>query len=1298
MPAYAELQITSNFSFLRGASHADEFAIAAGALGLKAIAITDRNSLAGVVRAHVAAKDAGIQLVVGARLDLIQDATPTAVVPIKKQQLNSRTLRQLGGQDAALNRDTADPNLDIDSESSNYTITDPRDPTAGMSLLAYPLDRSGYADLCRLLTLGRRRAPKGECYIDLNDVRAHSDNMIFVVLPPAILTDDFVVELETLGRRWQGRCYLAAHQHLNGYDKLRLEQLAHLAEQCGTPLLATNDAHMHCRSRKPLQDILTCIRQGCTIDEAGYYLFPNAERCLKSAGDMAVLFEDYPDALRRSLEISKRCQFSLDELKYEYPEELGGESGDTHAELERLAWEGAKNRFGTSSVEALPEKIRQQIDHELALVRQLNYAPYFLTVYDIVRFARSRGILCQGRGSAANSTVCYCLGITSVDPARIDLLFERFISEDRDEPPDIDVDFEHERREEVMQYIYEKYGRHRAGLTATVICYRTRGAIRDVGKALGLSEDVIAAVSANLSGWNGNGMEDERVAELGLDIDAPRLRQAIDFSNALRGFPRHLSQHVGGFVLTNGPLHELVPISNASMVDRTVVEWDKDDLEALGILKVDVLALGMLSCMRRCFDLIDQHYGQRLELATLPPEDPQVYDMLCRADSIGVFQVESRAQMAMLPRLKPRTFYDLVVEVAIVRPGPIQGNMVHPYLRRRSGEEKIEYPSEELREVLGKTMGVPLFQEQAMKIAIVAAGFTPGEADQLRRAMATFKKSGQIGQFGARMREGMIARGYDPEFAERCFKQIEGFGTYGFPESHAASFALLVYTSSWMKCHYPEVFCCALLNSQPMGFYAPAQLIRDARDHGVEVLPVDVNLSDWDNTLEYASGRVVNPAPRFASTYKPRGMAVRLGLRQIKGLSEQDAARILTQRGNGYPDLLSLWRRSGVKTQALEAIARADGYGSLDLARREAFWAIKALPDEPLPLFAAIGHEEWQTVDGGKDSLPTMNLGEQVADDYRAMRLSLKAHPMSLVREALDAEAMMPGTNVRVQQRQQTAADLWHSQDGEWIRTTGVVLVRQRPGSASGVIFISLEDETGVTNIVVWPSVFEQFRREILSSSLIQVDGRVQKVGRGEHQVVHVVANHLVDRTALLVDMQSGDNDMTTGDEQTKDMVLGGLPFDTALAHADEVTRPIADDRASASLTARDEAPHRVLPSSSPSVKEQITAADGSTMCLPRQGGQRHPRDVQIRFPIRHATGMTTVGRQALAARQDPAMAAIAPGAQSKPPSDIEKKRDQASRKAPQQKREASYLQRHPNIGRPESWKGPKGNRGKMFG
>jgi len=894
---------------------------------------------------------------------------------------------------------------------------------------------------------------------------------------------------------------------------------------------------------------------------------------------MALLFADHPDALARTVEIAGRCGFSLDELAYEYPDELT-QAGRTPAEeLRHLAYEGAHRRYG----ETVPETVVHNIEHELALIGELSYEAYFLTVYDIVRFARSRGILCQGRGSAANSAVCFCLGITAVDPARMDLLFERFISAARDEPPDIDVDFEHERREEVIQYIYSKYGRDRAGLAATVICYRTRGAVRDVGKALGLSEDAIAAISSNISGWNesragprpksaanpgdggkdsgdsksrnGKGWSDrqtlahERLGEIGLDVASPRLAMALDLIEQIRGFPRHLSQHVGGFVLTRGPLSDYVPIENAAMQDRTVIEWDKDDLEALGLMKVDVLALGMLSCMRRCFELLEQHYGERHSLASIPAEDPAVYEMLSRGDSLGVFQVESRAQMNMLPRLRPRTFYDLVVEVAIVRPGPIQGDMVHPYLRRRNGEEPVEFPSAELEGVLGKTLGVPLFQEQAMKIAIVAAGFTPSEADQLRRAMATFKKGGMLHRFGDKLREGMAARGYDPAFAERCFKQIEGFGSYGFPESHAASFALLVYTSSWMKKHYPEVFACALLNAQPMGFYAPAQIIRDAQEHGVEVLPPDVNASDWDNSLAFPSDRPAGisggggslggvPSSTRWPDVQPRPYAIRLGLRQVKGLSEDKARRIVAARDNGYPDMLSLWRRSGAPVAALETLARGDGFASMGLARREAFWAIKALPDEPLPLFAAAAAEEWGDVAQGAEALPAMSVGEEVADDYRALRLSLKAHPMALVRDRLSAAGRVP------------AQALWDLPDGALVRLAGIVLVRQRPGSARGVIFITLEDETGVANLVIWSDRFEQYRRAVLSASLLEVWGRVQKVGEGEHQVIHITAQQLFDRSALLAQMQVAEGEMAMLDS----------PVEPPLARADEVVRPLPAD------------------------------------------------------------------------------------------------------------------------------------------
>ena len=792
MSLYAELEVTTNFSFLRSASHPAEMAKTAAALGLAAVAVADRNTLAGVVRAHQAAKQAGIKLVVGARLDL-RDAP---------------------------------------------------------SLLCFPTDRAAYGRLSKLITLGRRRAAKGDCEIYLEDVFAHSGGQLFISLPPREMEREpdpaYIAHLHRL-REVLGRdVWIAARCRYHGDDTARLWSLTQLAVEVNIPLVATNDIRMHVPDRKALMDVLTCIREHCSVDQAGFRLMANAERHFKPPVEMARLFRRHPEAVMQTMVIAERCTFSLDELRYEYPDDEAPPGTTPQAELARLSREGAKNRYP----DGVPEKVSAQIDYELKLINELNYAPYFLTVHDIVRFARSQGILCQGRGSAANSAVCYCLGITAINPAEIDLLFERFVSAERNEPPDIDVDFEHERREEVIQYIYTKYGRERAGLAATVIHYRTRMAVREVGKALGLTEDTIATLVATVWGWRSDGLEQKHIREAGLDPNDPRMSLAIRLAAELTGFPRHLSQHVGGFVITRGPLSELVPIANAAMQDRTTIEWDKDDLDALGILKIDVLALGMLTCIRKGFDMLERHYGRKVDLATVPTGDPAVYDMLCEADSVGVFQVESRAQMTMLPRLKPRIFYDLVIEVAIVRPGPIQGDMVHPYLRRRNGEEPVDFPSEELREVLAKTHGVPLFQEQAMKIAIVAAGFTPSEADQLRRAMATFRHTGTIHTFEQKLIEGMVAKGYERDFAERCFRQIEGFGDYGFPESHAASFALLVYVSAWLKCHYPDVFAAAILNSQPMGFYAPAQLVRDARQHDVEVRPVDVNHSDWDNTLE----------------------------------------------------------------------------------------------------------------------------------------------------------------------------------------------------------------------------------------------------------------------------------------------------------------------------------------------------------------------------------------------------------------------------------------------------------------
>ncbi len=1096
-PRYAELQVTSNFSFLRGASHPDELVLTAAALGHQAIAITDRNSFAGIVRAHHAAKEVGIRLVVGCRLDL-------------------------------------------------------RD---GTSLLAYPTDRASYSRLTRLLTLGKRRASKGECHLDYADVVAHDEGQIVVILSPEIAARVAV--------DFRSRAYLAVHHLHRGDDMRRLARLAALGEAAGLPLVAVNDVFYHQPERRPLQDVLTCIREGCTITEAGYRLAANAERHLKLPEEMARLFRGYEDAVARSLEIVERCRFSLDELRYEYPEEPVPEGMTPQQRLAELAWQGAAKRFhssvspaeagvqghrsdpgpldscfrGNDERSGVPNNVRKLIEHELQLIERLDYARYFLTVHDLVRFARQRGILCQGRGSAANSVVCYCLGITAVDPARIDVLFERFISAARNEPPDIDVDFEHERREEVIQYIYEKYGRDRAGLAATVICYRSRSAIREVGKALGLSVDVVAALAGIVWGWSNDPIGDQRVREAGLDPTDRTLRLALDLAAQLVGFPRHLSQHVGGFVITRGPLSELVPIENATMEDRTVIEWDKDDLDQLGILKIDVLALGMLTCIRKAFALIEKHYGRRFELATIPAEDPAVYEMLSRANSLGVFQVESRAQMTMLPRLKPREFYDLVIEVAIVRPGPIQGDMVHPYLRRRSGREEVSYPSEELRQVLGKTLGVPLFQEQAMKISIVGAGFAPEEADRLRRAMATFKRNGDIHLFRDKFVAGMVGNGYDRDFATRCFSQIEGFGTYGFPESHAASFALLVYVSAWIKCFYPEVFACALLNSQPMGFYAPAQIVRDAREHGVEVRPVDVNHSLWDCTLEQLAvapakagvqGRCTDPGSldsRFRGNDDYRYWALRLGLRQIKGFAEADADRLVAAREDGYPDPRALWRRSGLGRGALERLAEADAFRSTGLDRRRALWALKALGEPPLPLFAAEtlthpalwagsplsrnageGAERSEAGEGAACEaramalLPEMPLGEHVVEDYASLSLTLKRHPLAFLRAELVCEGLV------------TAAELAHLPVDRRLSIAGIVLIRQRPGSANGVVFITIEDETGIANLIVWPQILEHFRRAALGATLLRCTGKLQR----EESVIHVVADRLEDMTPRL--------------------------------------------------------------------------------------------------------------------------------------------------------------------------------------
>jgi len=1059
--AFTDLAVTTNFSFLRAASYPEELVTAAAALGLSGLGVADRNSLAGVVRAHLTAKDLGVPLCVGARIV-------------------------------------------------------PRD---GPEVVVHPKDRAAYGRLCRLLTLGRRRAEKGDCALYVSDLPAHADGQIAIVMPPDDVppADGFTTQLADYRAIFGEACYLGAAPRLDGADARRLAALADLADRCETPMVAVSDALMHTAERKPLLDVLTCIRTGRTIDDAGRALHPNAERRLRAPEDMARLFAGYPEAVARAERIRAAITFSLDELHYEYPEESTGRSRPPQAELEHLTWQGARARYPGG----VPEAVADTVARELALIRELGYAPYFLTVNDLVRFARARGILCQGRGSAANSAVCYCLGITAVDPAKLDLLFERFVSAERGEPPDIDVDFEHERREEVIQYVYAKYGRDRAGLAATVIRYRRRGAIRDVGKAMGLSQDTIAALAGGVWGRDQQGGNARWLAEIGLDPSDPRLAKTLALIDEIAGFPRHLSQHVGGFVMTRGPLSEVVPIENAAMEGRTVIEWDKDDLEALGMLKVDVLALGMLTCIRKGFDLIAAHHGVRYELATVPFGDAGVYDMLCRADSVGVFQVESRAQMNMLPRLKPRDFYDLVIEVAIVRPGPIQGDMVHPYLRRRGGEEKVDYPSGELERVLGKTLGVPLFQEQAMRIAVVAAGFTPSEADELRRAMATFKQRGDVGEFKDRLVEGMTNNGYDRDFAERCYKQIEGFGTYGFPESHAASFALLVYVSAWMKRRYPAAFACALLNSQPMGFYAPAQIVRDATRHGVTVRPVDVNRSDWDNTLEPAD-------PDAASD----PMALRLGFRQVAGMGEAEGRRVSAARGNGYADPLALWRRAGVSPRSLAALARADAFTSMGLDRRRALWAVKGLPEaEPLPLFAAAGAEDLGEEPAAE--LPDIAETEQVVDDYASLRLTLRRHPLSFLRARYDAEGYA------------RAEDLWDLSDPERLdddapapraKVAGLVLVRQRPGSAKGVIFATLEDETGVTNIVLWPKVFETYRAAFLGSSLLGVAGRIQRDG----MVLHLVAERIENHDARLAELEAP-------------------AFHNPLARADEVKSPGPD-------------------------------------------------------------------------------------------------------------------------------------------
>ena len=982
----------------------------------------------------------------------------------------------------------------------------------GPSLLCLPTTRHGYGRLSRLITTGRRRAPKGECHLTRADVTeaADANGHLFIAVPPITPDAHFADDLAWYRDHLPAPLHLAATHYHRGDDDRRLAHLTALAATHNIPLVATGDIHQHDPSRRRLHDTLTCIREHRTIDNAGWRLEANAERHLKSPARLAHLFRDHPDALANTIRVADQCRFSLGELRYEYPDEVAEDGRTPRETLAALTWAGAAERYP----DGIPPKVRATIEHELALIAQLEYEPYFLTVEDIVRKARELGILCQGRGSAANSAVCYCLGVTSVDPAQIDLLFERFISAERDEVPDIDVDFEHERREEVIQYIYGKYGRERAGLTATVITYRVKSALRDVGKAMGLSEDVIGRLLSMVS-WRSKPVDGERAREEGFDPGDRRLALTLELAHELYGFPRHLSQHTGGFVISRGPLCEIVPIENAAMEDRTVIEWNKDDLEVLGLIKVDVLGLGMLTCIRKAFALLEEQCGVRYTLENVPQEDPATYGMIQRGDTVGVFQIESRAQMAMLPRLKPATFYDLVIEVAIVRPGPIQGDMVHPYLRRRQGREAVEYPSEELRQVLRRTLGVPLFQEQVMRIAIVAAGFTPAEADQLRRAMASFRNPGTIHSFRDKFIEGMTGRGYTRDFAERCFRQIEGFGEYGFPESHAASFAHLAYVSSWLKCHHPAVFACALLNSQPMGFYAPAQIVRDARDHGVEVRAADVNDSEWDCTLEGAGGESLAAGhSAHAPVRSDRGpLALRLGLRRIRGLKEEDAERVNAGREDGYRSPLDLWRRTGISPTVLTRLAGADAFNSMGLNRRQAAWAVRAMSETgPLPLFESAEDErdgsdrttgDLPDHDNGRihpePALPAMTVGEQVAADYRTTGLSLKQHPVALLRRRLDERRVLP------------AKDLERLNDGDRTVVAGIVLTRQRPGKGI-VMFVTLEDETGTANLVVFPSVYENQRRDTLTARLMMCRGKVQKVDG----VIHVIAERVTSLNAWL--------------------------------------------------------------------------------------------------------------------------------------------------------------------------------------
>ena len=1039
LTTYVELQVTSHFSFLRGASSPDELFAAGSLLGHKALGIADLGSVAGVVRAWEAQKATGVRLIAGTRL-VLDD---------------------------------------------------------GRGLLLYPTDRSAWSRLTRLLTVGKSRAGKGGCSLGWSDVAAWSDGLIAILLPdlPGAVTAGHLAELrEVFGAR--GYCSLAVRRRPD--DAMRLHELAVQACDAGVRTVATGDVLYHAPEARLLQDVVTAIREKCTVDTLGHRRERHGDRNLKAPEEMERRFAAFPDAIQATVDIARQCRFDLGELSYQYPHEKVVDGLTAHGALEQLTHEAAKRMFP----DGVPLPYQKQIAHELRLIGELGYAPYFLTVNSIVAESRRRGILCQGRGSAANSCVCFVLGVTSIDPIRHELLFERFVSGERREPPDIDVDFEHERREEIIQWVYETYGRNHAALTAVVTRYRARGAIRDVGKALGLPEDLTKALGGLIWGWSQEGVGEKQVEQLGLNMGDRRLRLALDLARKLIGVPRHLSQHPGGFVLTHDRLDDLVPIEPAAMANRQVIEWDKDDIDALKFMKVDVLGLGMLGCMNRAFNLLEEVKGVRVGMADLQDDDPDVYAMIQKADTLGVFQIESRAQMSMLPRMKPARFYDLVIEVAIVRPGPIQGDMVHPYLRRREGIEKPEYPRPELRAVLEKTLGVPLFQEQAMKVAIVGAGFTASEADQLRRAMATFKFTGGVSHFFEKLVGGMIERGYPRDFAERTFKQIEGFGSYGFPESHAASFAKIAYASCWMKHHHPDVFCAALLNAQPMGFYAPAQVVRDAREHGVEVRPVCINASRWDCTLEPSGGKY---------------LAVRLGLRQVRGLANVHGAAVVTARGDApFGSVEEVWRRAGVPRAAIERLGEADAFLRLGEDRRRGLWKVRGLGEAPLPLFAAADTREDTFSPEGLEPdvvLQPMSDGREVVEDYRSLQLSLRAHPLAFLRDELTRRGVV------------RCSDLTTIRDGRHVEVAGIILVRQKPGSAKGILFITIEDETGIANGILWPDRFEAQRRTVMTASMIGMKGRVQKEG----EVIHIICDRIIDHGDLLRRVGEMDFEHRTG-------------------------------------------------------------------------------------------------------------------------------------------------------------------------